>query len=294
MKQFYTLIFSLVMTTLSFGQVIITEIADPVDNTDARFVEIYNIGTTGFDLTGYYLGRWTNDSPTPTASTKVSLTSIGTLGAGQFAIIAANETAFTTAFGMTPDVNASGGPADSNGDDQIAIFNASDAIVDLFGVPGEDGNTPTVTCHEFEDGRAERKAGITLAVSTWNEAEWNVWSDSTPASTCTSHVTVAAGLDANSTNFDPGSWIGASTASADQFDVTRFNLYPNPTKSDFVNITSTKAGAIQAQVFDFLGNQVLNSLVTNGRLNVSSLNTGMYIVKLIQGTATTIKKLIIQ
>ena len=55
MKQFYTLIFSLVMTTLSFGQVIITEIADPVDNIDARFVEIYNIGTTGFDLTGYYM-----------------------------------------------------------------------------------------------------------------------------------------------------------------------------------------------------------------------------------------------
>lgn len=278
----------------SFGQVIITEIADPGDNASARFVEIYNVGTTGFDLTGYYLGRWTNDYATPTASAVVNLTPIGTLGAGQFAIIAANETAFTTAYGLTPDVSSGGGPADSNGDDQIAVFDPSGAIVDLFGVPGEDGNNPSVTCHEFEDGRAERKAGITSAVSKWNEAEWNVWSDSTPASTCTSHVTISAGLDANLTNYDPGSWIGASTASADQYEITRFNLYPNPSKSTFIKITSNGKGAIQANVFDVLGNQVFNGFITNGRLNVSMLSSGIYIVKLIQNDASVTKKLILQ
>ena len=294
MKKHYILLLTLTITTLSFGQIIITEIADPVDNTAARFVEIHNVGTTGVDLTGYYLGRWTNDNATPTASSNASLTPIGTLGAGQFAIIAANETAFKTAFGVTADVNAGGGPADSNGDDQIAIFNASDAIVDLFGVPGEDGNTPAVTCHEFEDGRAERKAGITSAVPTWNEAEWNVWSVGAPASTCTSHTTISTGLDANLTNFDPGSWIGATTASVDQFDVTRFSLYPNPSKSGFVNITSNKTGAIQSQVFDVLGKQVLNGFIRNDRLNVSPLHSGVYIVKLTQNETSSTKKLIVQ
>lgn len=295
MKKLYILILSLIITSVSSGQVIITEIADPVDNTDARFVEIYNIGTTGFDLTGYYLGRWTNENTALTESRNVSLTPIGTLGAGQFALIVANQTAFTTAFGVTPDINAgSGGPADSNGDDQIAIFDSSDAIIDLFGVPGEDGNTPTVTCHEFEDGRAERKTGITSAVSTWNKAEWNVWSDSTPASTCTSHTTISTGLDANLTNFDPGSWIGATTASVNQFDTTWFSLYPNPAKSSFVNITSTGLGAIKANVFNVLGKQVINATVSNERLDVSSLNTGVYIVKLTQDSATSTKKLIIQ
>ena len=295
MKKHYILLLTLTITSLSFGQIIITEIADPVDNTAARFVEIHNVGTTGVDLTGYYLGRWTNDTATPTASTNVSLTPIGTLGAGQFALIAANQTAFTTAFGVTPDINAgSGGPAGSNGDDQIAIFDSSDAIVDLFGVPGEDGNTPTVTCHDFEDGRAERKAGITSAVPTWNEAEWNVWSVGAPASTCTSHTTISTGLDANLTNFDPGSWIGATTASVDQFDVTRFSLYPNPSKSGFVNITSNKTGAIQSQVFDVLGKLVLNGLVVNDLLNVSTLNKGMYVIKLTQNEASSTKKLIVQ
>jgi len=76
--------------------------------------------------------------------------------------------------------------------------------------------------------------------------------------------------------------------------MTDFNLYPNPAKSDFVNITSTGSETVQANVFDILGKQVLNAAVANGRLDVSPLNTGVYIIKLTQGAATTTKKLIIQ
>ena len=75
---------------------------------------------------------------------------------------------------------------------------------------------------------------------------------------------------------------------------TDFNLYPNPTKSDFINITSTGSGAMQAAVFDILGKQVINTTVSNKRINISTLNTGIYIVKLTQGAATTTKKLIVQ
>ena len=49
-----------------------------------------------------------------------------------------------------------GGPADSNGDDNIALLGIDGSIIDMFGVPGEDG---TGTGHEFEDGRAERACG---------------------------------------------------------------------------------------------------------------------------------------
>lgn len=85
-----------------------------------------------------------------------------------------------------------------------------------------------------------------------------------------------------------------TTLSNADFSADVFKLYPNPAKSNFVNITSTGLGAIQANVFDILGKQVINTAVTNGRLNISSLNTGVYIVKLTQGEATTTKKLIIQ
>ena len=76
--------------------------------------------------------------------------------------------------------------------------------------------------------------------------------------------------------------------------MTNFRLYPNPAKRGFINITSTGSGAIQANVFDILGKQVINTAVANGRLDVSPLNRGVYIVKLTQGAATTTKKLIVQ
>ena len=52
-----------------------------------------------------------------------------------------------------------GGPADSNGDDNIALLAPDGSIIDMFGVAGEDGSG---TGHEFEDGRAERACSSTL------------------------------------------------------------------------------------------------------------------------------------
>jgi hypothetical protein len=101
-------------------------------------------------------------------------------------------------------IGGAGGSADSNGDDNMAIFDASDNIIDIFGVPGEDGSG---TCHEFENGRAERKASATAASTTWNEADWNVWADSTVGG-CTSHTNSPRSAP---TDFDPGTWIGTAT-----------------------------------------------------------------------------------
>jgi hypothetical protein len=202
-NYFLTLILTLFISGLSFGQVIITELADPNNNAGARFVEIYNISDSSVDLTGWELRRWTNGNSGPQGS-GVDLSSIGTLNSGSFAIIAANATEFQTVYGITADINAgTGGAADSNGDDQVAIFDDADDTIDIFGVPGEDG---TGTCHEFEDGRAERVSSVSASSSTWNEADWNVWADST-VSGCTSHINSPRSAP---TDYDPGSWIGAS------------------------------------------------------------------------------------
>jgi hypothetical protein len=86
-----------------------------------------------------------------------------------------------------------------------------------------------------------------------------------------------------------------TTLSNADFISDSFKLYPNPSNSGFVNITSTGLGAIQANVFDMLGKQVvIDTTVVNGRLNISDLNAGIYIVKLTQNNSTTTKKLIIQ
>jgi len=202
MKKLYFFLLTILISTVSFGQIIITELADPNNNVGARYVEIYNVSDQGVDLTDWELRRWTNGSADPQNS-GVDLTSIGTLAPGNFAIIAANGTTFLATYGFSPDISAgTGGAADSNGDDQIAVFNAADETIDIFGVPGEDGSG---TCHEFEDGRAERIESITSSASTWNEAEWNVWADNT-VSGCTSHINNPQDSPGD---FDPGAWIGA-------------------------------------------------------------------------------------
>ena len=203
-NYFLTLLLTLFISGFSFGQVIITELADPDGATAARFVEIYNVSDSDVDLTGWELRRWTNGNADP-QGTGVDLSSIGTLSSGSFALIAANATEFETVYGIPADINAgTGGAADSNGDDQIAIFDDTDQTIDIFGVPGEDGSG---TCHEFEDGRAERVSSVSASSATWNESEWNVWADST-VSGCTSHTNSPRTAP---TDYDPGAWIGTAS-----------------------------------------------------------------------------------
>ena len=82
--------------------------------------------------------------------------------------------------------------------------------------------------------------------------------------------------------------------STNSYEISNFNLIPNPTNTGFVTIKSNQMGAVQAQVFDLLGKEVVNTVVNNERLDVSNLNAGVYVVKLTQNKNTTTKKLIIQ
>ena len=117
---------------------------------------------------------------------------------------------FISTYGVAPDSNiGTNGGADSNGDDQIAIvlsdvasFNSSSyTILDIFGVPGEDG---TDTAHEFEDGRAERKSSSTTPSSSWTSSDWNVENDSGGGSSTYNPQTAPD-------DYDPGYWIGAAS-----------------------------------------------------------------------------------
>jgi plastocyanin len=223
MKKNYTflLLMTFFFSSYSFSQLIISELADPNDNAGARFVEIYNVSGSAVDLTDWELRRWTNGNAGP-QGTGVDLTPVSSLAANSFIIVAANAAEFEAVYGFAPDIEAgTGGAADSNGDDQIAIFDPADNTIDIFGVPGEDGS---LTCHEFEDGRAERIASVTASNPIWDESEWNVWSDS-EITGCTSHTLQPINVGDNI--YDPGSWIGASagtdpTVSVSATELTNF------------------------------------------------------------------------
>lgn len=155
-----------------------SELADPNNDSSARFIEIYNAGTEAVDLTGWVIRRYTNANPESTSS--IDLTG-STINAGQAFVIAAQAAGFEAAFGFAPDLAAdTGGPADSNGDDNLELVDPDGNVVDVFGVPGEDGSG---TNHEFEDGRANRKASVTQGNPTYTFEEWDIWNDTGDAGT---------------------------------------------------------------------------------------------------------------
>ena len=152
-----TLITILFLTAFTFAEVFMTELTDPQNSSDAgRYVELYNSGDSDVDLSaGWKIQRWTNGNADPTASSIKDLT--GTISAGGFYIICNDADKFNATYGLTCDQDVgTGGAADSNGDDNMAILDPAGAIADMFGVAGEDGSG---TGHEYEDGRAERSEG---------------------------------------------------------------------------------------------------------------------------------------
>ncbi|WP_426432276.1 T9SS type A sorting domain-containing protein [Winogradskyella sp. HB-48] len=94
--------------------------------------------------------------------------------------------------------------------------------------------------------------------------------------------------------FSPGARNDGQPLSTENFETAQFSIYPNPTNTGFVTITSSSSDAMNVQVFDILGKQVKNETLTNNTLNVSNLNTGVYILKITQNNASTTKKLVIK
>jgi hypothetical protein len=158
--------------------IFISELADPDNNTGARFVELYNAATEDLDLNGWTLRRYTN------ANTEVGSTidlSDFVIGAQSTFVISPNAVEFELAYGFAPDMGVStNSPADSNGDDNLELVDPFGTVVDAFGLIGEDGSG---TNHEFEDGRAVRKLAIITANPMYTFDEWEIYNDTGDAGT---------------------------------------------------------------------------------------------------------------
>ena len=94
--------------------------------------------------------------------------------------------------------------------------------------------------------------------------------------------------------FSPGLENDDTSLSVDQVETSIFSIYPNPTNGNTVTISSTRNAAISVQVYDILGKRVKNETLVNNTLNVSNLNSGVYIVKITQNNASTTRKLVIK
>ncbi len=85
-----------------------------------------------------------------------------------------------------------------------------------------------------------------------------------------------------------------SSLAVDNFSTFNVKVYPNPT-TDYVFVESNNFEVSEIMVFDILGKNVIpSSVLKNSRVDVSSLNKGVYFMKMsVNGTSVT-KKIIIE
>ncbi|WP_374958919.1 T9SS type A sorting domain-containing protein, partial [Gilvibacter sp.] len=61
-----------------------------------------------------------------------------------------------------------------------------------------------------------------------------------------------------------------------------------------LNIVSATNQTKDVVVYDVLGQKVLQSQVTNSRLNIGALSSGIYLVQVTENGATSTKKLVVR
>ncbi len=167
-----------VVTEFTSEQIFFSELADPNNNSGARFVELFNASETALDLNGWSIRRYTNANTT--VSSTLDLTG-NTMDAGSTLVISPNADEFEIVYGFAPDLAVgTNSPADSNGDDNLELVDPFGVVIDTFGVIGEDG---TGTNHEFEDGRAVRNSTVIQANANYTFSEWIIFNDSGDAGT---------------------------------------------------------------------------------------------------------------
>lgn len=153
-------------------QILISELADPDNAPEGRFLELYNAGDSTMDLRQWSLRRYTNANEEP--GSIADLTGL-VIEPGATIVFTAYPEAFSELYGTSADaVLSRNGPADSNGDDTILLVNPFDEVTDALGVPGVDGSG---TAHEFEDGRAVRNAEVVFGSPVFNPDEWVIKND---------------------------------------------------------------------------------------------------------------------
>ncbi len=193
-KLIYLLLFCPIIV-LSQG-LMITEIADPntasggTGGHNYRYIELFNNSNSDVTLSNYDIKIATNGSSS--YNTTVSLS--GTLKPNHFYIAAYSASTFLSGYNITRDGS---GTSSQTGDDVIAlVLKSNSSVLDIYGVLGEDGTNKN---WDYEDGRAERKAGSN-PTSTFNVNDWNIDNDNGDG----------AGARTYNQDFDPGYWIGST------------------------------------------------------------------------------------
>jgi hypothetical protein len=268
--------------------------------SDNILVATGNLNYTGITSTGNHVSfAGTGSDPrlpfTETTSGELyvsfltSVTDItGVTGTSYFVVLNETSNSFTTAriwirndgtqyqFGINPTA-ATGNIVWSN---NLYNLNSTQYLVLAY-----DFNTNTLSLFENPTigGTASPSLTVTPTTPIANLAGFIIRQDNATG-------TPAMLVDELTINTTPNFTLSSSSFNA----IDGLTMYPNPLKGNTLYLNSTANTTMSVQIFDVLGKEVLKSNVTNNAVNVSGLNTGVYIVKVTEEGKTATRKLVIQ
>lgn len=155
----------------SSEKIFISEVADPLNNYNARFLEIYNAGTDVVDLNNknWYLCKQTN------GGNWGDLLLTGKIHPGCTYVISYNIPDFVSSYFFQAEQAST--IVSGNGNDGYFLYKNGDhlsgRLVDSYGHIDQDGSG---TLWEYTDSRVIRKDTVISANSIWNSDEWIIYS----------------------------------------------------------------------------------------------------------------------
>lgn len=76
--------------------------------------------------------------------------------------------------------------------------------------------------------------------------------------------------------------------------IESLSVYPNPVTNGKVIITTKFNLSKQIEIYDVLGKKVMSTVLQGKELQVSDLNSGIYILKIREGKSSATRKLVIR
>lgn len=287
MKKIYLLFILLIASSVSFGQrVALTAVIDGTcTGGEPKVVEIYVEGTIDFSVTSYDLVIRSNSNSWNNASGQ-SLAALGEVTDSFAYLLGVGDTSlFTTEFGAKDHIIELG-EVSSNGDDSYRIVEeVSSGVYEVIDQVGGDTDG-TGEPWEFLDSYALRVSGTGpdagFVQANWTFAGRNALDNEGACNSSSALSTIVS--------------LGSLTAlPVAKQNIENFSTYPNPVVNGEFMINTANNSVKDVQIYNMLGKQVYaQKIEASQSVDVSNLNTGIYILKVLEEGKTATRKLVIK
>jgi hypothetical protein len=251
------------------GSIIITEIMQNpsvVSDSDGEYFEVFNTTGAAIDLLGWVLMDSSSASEIHTIASSVIVPANGYVVLGTNTDTASNG-------GVNVDYDYGDSYFLGNGTDDIVLDCGGD-VIDA--VEWDNGAT-------FPDPNG---ASMELAVDKYTAADNDFgenWGEATSE--------IQSGGDLGT----PGA-VNDFSLSTGQVAIEGFAAYPNPVRGNELTVTSANIDRKNVEIFNVLGRKVFSQSFDGTRetINISNVASGIYILKVTEGTKISTQKLIIE